>query len=132
MVILLNQAPAKGVYRRWLLAAELRDVVLNALDDIKGKDIVPLDVSTITDFTDCMIIVTGTSSTHVRALVRHVVNAAKARGREPIGVEGETTAEWVLVDLGEVVLHVMQASTRDYYDLERLWSSPVAAVRSGA
>ena len=103
--------------------------MLNALDDVKGRDIVTLDVSALTDITDCMIIATGTSSTHVRALVRFVVDAAKALGCAPVGVEGENTAEWILVDLGEVVVHVMQASTRDYYDLERLWSLPVMAER---
>ena len=106
--------------------------MLSALADVKGRDIVTLDVSAITDITDCMIIATGTSSTHVRALVRYVVDAGKARGLTPVGVEGENTAEWVLVDLGDLVVHVMQASTRDYYDLERLWSSPAVAVRRGA
>lgn len=102
-----------------------------ALDNFKGKDIVTLDVSTITDFTDCMIIASGTSNTHVRALVRGVVDAARDVGRTPIGVEGEAVGEWVLVDLGELIVHVMQASTRDYYDLERLWGSgPVALQRA--
>lgn len=105
--------------------------MLNALDEVKGRDIVTLDVSAITDFTDCMIIATGTSSTHVRALVRYVVDAARTLGRTPIGVEGDNTAEWVLVDLGELVVHVMQASTRDYYDLERLWSLPAVVARRG-
>ena len=103
-----------------------------ALDEVKGRDIVTLDVSAITDFTDCMIVATGTSSTHVRAMVHFVVDAAKGLGYTPIGVEGENNAEWILVDLGELVVHVMQAATRDYYDLERLWSLPVLAARRGA
>ena len=100
----------------------------DALADLKGKDIVVLDVSAITDFTDYMIITTGTSSTHVRGMMGIALEAAKAIGVSPIGVEGESTAEWVLIDLGAVVVHLMQASTRDYYDLERLWSLPAVAM----
>lgn len=122
---------------RWLLTAELLasplaarlcSAVRDALEDLKGKDIVVLDVSAITDFTDYMIIATGTSSTHVRGMMGIAVDAVKAIGIVPIGIEGENTAEWVLLDFGEVVVHLMQASTRDYYDLERLWSSPAVAV----
>ena len=100
----------------------LRDLVVEALEDRKGRDIVTLDVANVTDITDYMIIVSGTSSRHVKSLVDQVVEAAKAAGNQPLGVEGRETNEWVLVDLGDVLVHVMQAETRAFYDLERLWS----------
>ena len=100
----------------------LRDLVVDALEDRKGRDIVVLDVAKATDITDFMIIVSGTSNRHVKALVDEVVESSKAADNPPLGVEGRETHEWVLVDLGDVLVHVMQAETRDFYDLERLWS----------
>ena len=100
----------------------LRDLVVDALEDRKGRDIVALDVAKITDITDYMIVVSGTSNRHVKALVDEVVESAKAQGTRPVGVEGRETHEWVLVDLGDVLVHVMQAETRSFYDLERLWT----------
>jgi len=100
----------------------LRDLVVDALEDLKGHNIVVLDVRKFTDITDFMVIASGTSNRHVKALVDQVIEAAKAKGNPPLGVEGRETHEWVLVDLGDVLVHVMQAETRDFYDLERLWS----------
>ncbi|HEY5644445.1 MAG TPA: ribosome silencing factor [Pseudomonadales bacterium] len=99
----------------------LRDLVVETLDDAKGRDIVTLPVADLTDITDYMIIVSGTSNRHVKSLVDHVVDAVKAASHPPRGVEGKETNEWVLVDLGDVLVHVMQPETRKFYDLERLW-----------
>ena len=99
----------------------LRDAVVGALDDLKGREIVALDVTRLTDLTDFMVIATGGSNRHVKALVDQVVDAAKAGGASPLGIEGRESHEWVLVDLGDVVVHVMQAAAREFYDMERLW-----------
>ena len=100
----------------------LREFVVDVLEDRKGRDIVTLEVAKFTDITDFMIIVSGTSGRHVKALVDWVVESAKAQDNPPLGVEGRESYEWVLVDLGDVVVHVMQVETREFYDLERLWS----------
>lgn len=99
----------------------LRDLVVDSLEDLKGRDIVILPVADLTDITDYMILVSGTSNRHVKSLVDSVVEAAKDADHAPRGVEGRETNEWVLVDLGDVLVHVMQAETRKFYDLERLW-----------
>lgn len=103
-------------------ADALRDQVLESLDERKGRDIVALEVGKATDITDYMVIASGTSNRHVKALVDQVVEDAKASGTLPMGVEGRETNEWVLVDLGDVLVHVMQEKSRRFYDLERLWS----------
>lgn len=100
----------------------LRSVVVDALEDRKGRDVVAIDVTRISDVTDCMIIASGTSNRHVKALVDQVIDSASRAGYRPLGVEGRETHEWVLVDLGDALVHVMQAETRRFYDLERLWS----------
>ena len=106
----------------------LREVVVEALEDRKGRDIVALDVSGLTDITDCMVIVSGTSNRHVRALVDQVVESARLHGLKVLGVEGREACEWVLLDLGDVVVHVMQTTAREFYDLERLWRPLVAGL----
>ncbi len=111
--------------------SELRDLVVEAISDLRGRDVVVLDVATMTEVTDYMILVTGTSRRHVRALVDAVHDAAKRRSAQILGMEGADTGEWVLLDLADVVLHVMQTETRAFYDLERLWSdlaSPLAEM----
>ena len=100
----------------------LCDQVIDTLEDGKGRDIVCLNVTEVTDITDFMVIVSGTSNRHVKALVDQVTESAKAGGCPPRGIEGRETNEWVLVDLGDVLVHVMQVETRAFYDLERLWS----------
>ena len=105
-----------------MTADALRDQVIDSLEDRKGRDIVALDVAEVTDITDYMVIASGTSNRHVKALVDQVVEDAKAAGHRRVGVEGRETYEWVLVDLGDVLVHVMQAQSREFYDLERLWS----------
>ena len=101
---------------------KLRDHVVRALEDLKGREIVALDVSRATSVTDYMVIASGTSNTHVKALVDNLLESSHEKGIPSIGVEGRETMEWVLVDLGDVVVHVMKQETRDFYDLERLWS----------
>ena len=100
---------------------ELRDQLVHALEDLKGQDIISIDVSDLTSITDFMIIVSGTSNRHVKALVDEVIDAAKSYGNKPLGVEGRESMEWVLLDVGDVVVHVMQKDAREFYDLERLW-----------
>ena len=107
----------------------LRDVALAALDEIKAIDVRVLDVRPLTDITDFMIIASGRSNRQVRALADEVVAEATLRGVRPLGVEGFDQGTWVLVDLGDVVVHVMQPATRDFYQLERLWDD--TAVGSG-
>jgi len=101
---------------------QLKQHIVHALEDIKGRDIVELDVRGLTEMTDYMVIATGTSNRHVQALAGNVRDELRKESVRPIGVEGEGPAEWVLVDFGDVVLHVMLPQTRSFYDLERLWS----------
>jgi ribosome-associated protein len=101
---------------------ELKNIALKALEDLKGVDIVDYDVRDMTTVTDVMIIASGTSDRHVKSLADAVVMACKKAGVPPLGVEGEQEGEWVLVDLGDVVVHVMQPRIREFYALEKLWS----------
>ena len=98
-------------------------LVFQALDDLKAQNIVSLDVSATSSFTDVMVITTGTSRRHVSAIVDAVVLSAKSTGLTVLGVEGEKTAEWVLIDLGDMVVNVMQRTARDFYALERFWAT---------
>ena len=100
----------------------LRDVVLQALDDMKAKDVVVLDVRGRTSITDIMIVASGTSDRHVKSIAQTVAFKAKQAGETPLGTEGVEDGEWALVDLNGVVVHVMQPKVRDFYHLERLWS----------
>lgn len=101
---------------------ELKQLAIEALADLKANDICCLDVRNQTDIADYMIVASGTSSRHVSALVNNVIVEAKKAGVMPNGVEGHQTGEWVLVDLVDVVVHVMVPQAREFYDLERLWS----------
>jgi ribosome-associated protein len=100
----------------------LLEIVLAALDDMKGVNVRVIDVRGLTSITDRMVIVSGTSTRHVKALADNVVLHAKQHGFKPLGVEGENSAEWVLVDLADVVVHIMMPDIRDFYALEKLWS----------
>ena len=102
-------------------ASGLVDVVSAALSDLKGQDLRILDVRSLTSITDYMVIVSGTSERHVRSLAERVAESAKAVGVHPAGVEGALGSGWILVDLFDVVVHVMRPSVRDFYGLERLW-----------
>ncbi len=99
----------------------LKDLVVKTLDDMKGQDIKTIDVRGKSSITDMMVIVTGNSNRHVKSLADSVELAVKAAGMQPLGIEGDNQSDWVLLDLNEIILHVMLASTRDYYNLEKLW-----------
>lgn len=103
-------------------AERLRGVVLDALDNLKAKDVQEIDVRGKSSVADLLVIASGTSSRHVKSLADEVVKKAKQAGQPPIGVEGQREAEWVLVDLGDVIVHVMLPRTREFYGLERLWT----------
>lgn len=100
----------------------LKTLVVDALEELKAREIVTLDVSRLTSVTDFMLVASGTSTRHVAAIANNVVEKAKAGGMKPLGVEGENGADWVLVDLGDLIVHVMLPETRQLYDLERLWA----------
>ena len=103
-------------------ASELRDHIVAALEDLKGVNIVTLDVAALTPMTDHMVLVTGTSNRHVKALVDTANESSKALGIQPLGIEGRESYDWVLVDLADVIVHVMNEEARNFYELERLWS----------
>ncbi len=102
--------------------SKLAKVAVNALEDLKGQDIKVLDVQKLTSVTDTMVICSGTSTRHVSSLAQNVAEEAKKAGHRPMGIEGKDTGEWVLVDLGDVVVHVMQPQARLHYQLEKLWT----------
>jgi ribosome-associated protein len=103
-------------------AAKLQRWVHAALEGAKAQDIAVLDVRKISDFTDYMVIATGTSNRHVQSTSDKVMEALREHGVRPVGVEGKQTGDWVLIDFGDVVVHVMRGETRDFYNLEKLWS----------
>ncbi len=105
-----------------LTTEQLAALARSALEEIKGQEIICLPVSELTTMTDYMLIATGTSSTHVKALADELIRQAKKAGVRIQGVEGQEQAEWVLVDLGAVVVHIMLAATRRLYNLEDLWN----------
>ncbi len=100
---------------------KLKQIVVDALEDVKGKEIKQLDVTELTDVADYMVIACGTSNRHVKSLAENVVVKCKEKGVQPIGIEGMDSAEWILIDLVDVLVHVMLPSVREFYDLERLW-----------
>lgn len=103
-------------------------VVHEALLDVKAKEIVEIDVSRISNVSDAIVIASGTSTRHVKALADNVADEARKAGFRPIGVEGERDAEWILIDLGFVVVHVMLPAARKFYDLESLWRAAPESV----
>lgn len=100
---------------------QLLEAIVNAIGDAKGLNISVLDVREMTVVTDYMVIVTGNSSRHVKSISRTVVQNLTDARRKPIGLEGEQFAQWILIDYGDVIVHVMDAATREFYSLESIW-----------
>lgn len=105
---------------------DLRDLAVAVLEDAKAQDIQVIDLSERSSFADYMVIASGTSSRQVKAMADRLVQRAKSEGLKPLGVEGAEGAEWILVDLSDVIVHLMQPQTRAFYNLEKLWSAPPA------
>lgn len=108
------------------VVTRLLETTQDALDDLKALEPVVLDVRSLSSVMDWMVVASGTSSRHVKSLADNVLMKAKEQGIRPLGIEGERVGEWVLVDFGDVVVHVMQPAIRSFYDLERLWSVQAA------
>jgi ribosome-associated protein len=100
---------------------KLLNTVIDAIEDLKGQSLKTLDVRGLTTITDYMVIVSGTSGRHVKSIANNVIDRAAGIGVKPLGIEGTEQGEWILIDLGDVVVHVMQPAVRDFYQLERLW-----------
>lgn len=103
----------------------LKNKVIDLLDTMKAEHVQTFNVAELTSVTDYMIVSSGTSNRHVRSIASYVVEGLRDEGVKPVGSEGEEHGEWVLIDYGDVVLHVMQPQTRDFYQLEKLWSPEV-------
>lgn len=108
--------------QKLLTAAELKDLALASLEELKAQDVVVLDVKDKASFTDFMVIASGTSDRHLKAMANQVHVDAKAAGSPPLSTEGEDTRNWILVDLGDVVVHLMRPEIRETYAIEKLWS----------
>ena len=103
-------------------AKKIQQWIQNALEDAKTQNIAVLDVRKISDFTDYMVIATGTSNRHVQSSADKVVETLRGHGVRPVGIEGKQLGDWVLIDFGDVVAHIMREQMRDFYNLEKLWS----------
>ena len=115
---------------------KLQKIVVNALEDIKGKDIEVINTTKLTSLFDRLVIATGDSNRQVKALARNVQDKVREAGGSVISTEGEESGEWVLVDLGDIVVHLMQPAIRSYYRLEELWDAnpahPIRPAYAGA
>ncbi len=112
------------------LRRSLKAVVVEALEDMKAANIKVLDVRPLTDITDTMVIASGTSDRHVRSVADRVIEKAREAGFRPFGIEGEREGEWVLVDLPDVLVHIMVPRVREFYGLEKLWDARVPVRES--
>jgi len=101
---------------------QLSELVIEALEDLKAQDIIKLDVQKMTTVTDVMVVASGTSNRHVKALSDAVFEKARLAGHKPGGVEGTEGSEWVLLDIGDILVHIMLPRIREFYNLEKLWS----------
>lgn len=118
--------------RPGLNTQQLSALAVHALEELKGQNIVCLNVQRLTPIADYMVIVTGTSTTHLRSMADEVTKQVKAAGQPVIGEEGRLQAEWILVDLGAVIVHIMLARTRTLYSLEDLWNFDSSAAQVAA
>jgi len=106
----------------------IKKIALKALDELKAENVLVLDVRKYASFTDFMIFASGKSTRHVKSIANEVIEAAKKASLPPIGIEGEDVGEWILVDLGDVIVHVMLPDTRQFYELEKLWSEELVEL----
>jgi ribosome-associated protein len=113
-------------------ASPLQQAVTTALEDMKAVNVRALDVRGLTDIADMMVIASGNSDRHVRSIAERVVEKAKAAGFRPLGLEGTRDGEWVLVDLQDILVHVMLPRVREFYGLERLWETDMAVPAAAA
>jgi ribosome-associated protein len=111
---------------------EIKDLAVNALEDLKAVDLVVIDVRGKTSVSDYMVIASGTSDRHVKSMANNVIVEAKKAGINPLGIEGDKVGEWVLVDLADVIVHIMLPQTRDFYQLEKLWETQPAEMVASA
>lgn len=122
----INYIRAQQLYKIETMNAEqIKDQVIDSLENVKAKDIRVIEISDISDFADFMVVASGTSDTHVKALARETSTNLRQQGVKPLNEDGGDIGEWVLVDFGDVVLHVMRPEVRAYYDLEKLWDEDV-------
>ena len=132
----LQENPLKHMTSRTRLrppeerASPLQDAVTNALDDMKAVNVKVLDVRGLTDIADTLIIASGNSDRHVRSIADRVVEKCKEAGFRPLGKEGARDGEWVLVDLQDIVVHVMLPRVREFYGLERLWETDASEAQA--
>lgn len=110
----------------------LAELAEAALDDLRGVDVRRLDVREMTSITDLIVIASGTSQRHVRSLADRVVERAKGEGVQPLGLEGEQGGDWLLIDLGDLVVHVMSHEKRAFYNLEKLWTVEPGGSAAGS
>lgn len=101
---------------------QLKAFVIEKIEDMKGRDILALDISEKSSFADYMIICTGNSNRHVKSIAQSIAIECRAEGKEPLGVEGNDVGEWALVDLGDIIVHAMTLEQREKYNLEQLWA----------
>jgi len=114
--------PSHGAsWSKALNSENLNKLVITALEDMKGQEIVTMDISKMSSIADYMVVVTGTSNRHVKSMADETQKRSKEAGVIPTGMEGQEQGEWILLDLGDVIVHFMQAATRKLYDLESLW-----------
>ena len=107
----------------------MADLVVDAASDTKGEDILVLNVSEVTTIADLFVIVSGRGERQVQAIADKIVEKAKASGRQPVGIEGYTAGRWILIDLGDVVVHAFVHEEREVYRLERLWGDAPVVLR---
>jgi ribosome-associated protein len=106
----------------------IKKIALKALDELKAENVLVLDVRKYASFTDFMIFASGKSTRHVKSIANEVIETAKKASLPPLGIEGEDVGEWILVDLGDVIVHVMLPDTRRFYELEKLWSEEMVEL----